>query len=173
MKKHALAIGLLLLLLLLASCMGKDGRDGRIYLNIRTYNCSRYWDNNSAIPFGFDQTAFYRCNPGVFQFEYETYSEWIWEGTYTLISEPGTPGQFLKDGEDGWDRFYSLVCRESGPSLTYSYGRSGDSKAVTPVFQSDDEVEILHQHRGFGFHIKAKKIPAAHSSQRSKTERLF
>ena len=126
MKKKILTLFCVILLFTISAC-GQKGDDGDIYLRIKLYDpVTGYWDNNSAIPYGFSQDSFYNSNAGTFNFEYwwidNYYIEWEWIGTYSLTADEGEEGSLFADGEDGEDKYYTLNCYALGPVLDVEYG---------------------------------------------------
>ena len=168
MRKLVICIALLAIALLSFGCMGKKGLDGKIYLRVQLVNCTRYWDNNDGIPFGFSSTVYYQCGPGTYSYEYDTADGWQWEGTYTLVAEEGEPGTIFQNGADGQNRRYTLTCQSSGPTLTYFLGKDASGKLISPTQTSENEFELIHSDGVYRFHIKAFRKPADHSRTRSK-----
>lgn len=172
MKKSTVYLGIVLIALLCIGCMGKDGSPGKTYLKVQLYNCSRYWDNNPGIPYGFSEYTFYFCTAGSYSFEYDTYDGWEWTGTYALAAEPGEPGQFMGNGKDGADRYYTLQCRSSGPSFTYYTGKSGTEKRIQPTHEDEDSVEIIHSDGVWRFHLKATRKPVSLQTGKTKLTQI-
>ncbi|HPV15483.1 MAG TPA: hypothetical protein PL126_07540 [Candidatus Cloacimonadota bacterium] len=155
MKRILLILLPLVIALLLAGCIGRDGKDGAVLLKIRLIDVTRYWDNNGAIPYGFNTEVFYTCAAGTYSFEYDCTDETKWKGHYTLERNYGEDGGFMRNGEDGLDRFYTFSCSISGPSLTFY--EEGREKTVTPIITDDDMVEIIHDDGAYKIHIKATR----------------
>ncbi len=168
MRRVLICLMLLLSVLMMFGCKGKNGLDGRIYLKIWLINCTSYTDNNDGIPFGFSTTTFYLCDPGTYDYEYYTEDDWHWWGTYTLVAEEGEEGGWFVNGDDGADRHYTLTCQSSGPTLTYTLGKNGPSKTIPAIQTGDNEFEINHSDGKYRFHIKAYREPASGEPQRTK-----
>ena len=163
MKRLIYALLPLVIALMLVGCMGKDGKDGQVYLKIRLIDCTRYWDSNPSIPHGFSTEVFYTCRPGTYLYEFDCTDGTTWDGTYTLRAYPGEKGGFMYNGVDGLNRFYTLSCSFAGPKLTYY--EEGREKLVTPLHEGDDMVEIIHDDGIYRIHIKATR-----NSDKAKTE---
>ncbi len=155
MRRVLICMLLLLTVLMMFGCKGKNGLDGKIFLKIWLVNCTSYWDNNPGIPFGFNSSTFYLCNPGTFDYEYYTTDDWHWWGTYTVVAEEGEEGGWFVNGDDGADRYYTLTCTSSGPSLTFTLGNGKQSWVVKPVQTGENEFEINHSDGKYRFHLKA------------------
>jgi hypothetical protein len=112
----------LLLCLVAIVCLcgcGKDGKDGNVYLQISIVATPfSYADNNPGIPDPFYIDTYYRCNPGTYNYGYTSWDYSTWYGTYTLSANKGTKGGFLKKGDDGADRYYTLFCYSSGAYIS-------------------------------------------------------
>lgn len=141
------------LLLLLAVVMifgcGKDGKDGEAYLRITwLYTPFSYWDDNSDIPYGFQNGVYYNTDPGTFNFRYTDWQGTTWTGTYKISINKGTKGELFSDGKDGADKYFTLQCFSIGPSLYEDRPRIEDeTKAGTlakapPAGQSTTKKEI-------------------------------
>lgn len=168
MRKLVICIALVAIALLSFGCMGKKGLNGNVFLRVQLVNCTRYWDNNDGIPFGFSSTVYYQCGPGTYSYEYDTADGWQWEGTYTLVAEEGEPGTLFQNGDDGQDRKYTLTCQSSGPTLTYFLGKDTSGKLIRPTQTGENEFELIHSDGVYRFHIKAFRKPADESRSRSK-----
>lgn len=155
MKRTILILLTLVIALLLAGCMGRNGRDGAVLLKIRLIDVTRYWDNNDGIPHGFSSEVYYTCRAGSYSFEYDCTNGIEWEGTYTLVRNRGESGGFMSNGADGLDRFYTLTCSVSGPNLTFY--QEGKEKVVTPITTDDGMVEIIHDDGAYKIHITATR----------------
>ncbi len=155
MRRALICLLLLLSLLMMFGCKGKNGEEGKTFLKVWLINCTRYWDNNPGIPFGFNTTTFYLCNPGTYDYEYDTSDGWEWWGTYTLVAEEGEEGGLFQNGDDGEDRRYTFTCQSSGPTLTYTVGKGKDAKLLTPVQVGEDEFEINYSDGKYRFEVKA------------------
>ena len=70
MKRTILILLTLVIALLLAGCMGRNGRDGAVLLKIRLIDVTRYWDNNDGIPHGFSSEVYYTCRANSYNFKY-------------------------------------------------------------------------------------------------------
>lgn len=170
MKKALSGLILILLLLALFACVGKKGEDGKIYLRIQLVNCTSYWDNNDAIPFGFSSQVYYLCGPGSYSYEYDTADGWNWWGTYTLVAEEGEEGQLFQNGADGQDRRYTFTCQSSGPSLTYFLDKSTQGKQIQSVQTGENEFELIHSDGVYRFHIKATRRALGQVNHRNKAQ---
>lgn len=168
MRKLIICLALVAIALFSFGCMGKKGLDGKIYLRIQLVNCTRYWDNNDGIPFGFSSTVYYQCGPGSYSYEYDTADGWEWQGTYTLVAEQGEDGSLFQNGADGQDRKYTLTCMSSGPTLTYFLGKEAQGKLIQPVQTGENEFELIHSDGVYRFHIKATRSQSSVGSERSK-----
>lgn len=170
MRKLVICVVLVAMALLSFGCMGKKGLDGNIFLRIQLVNCTRYWDNNDGIPFGFSSTTYYQCGPGTYNYEYDTADGWEWQGTYTLVAEEGEAGAWFQNGADGQDRRYTLTCQSSGPSLTYFLGKDAVGKLIQPTQTGENEFELIHSDGVYRFHIKATRRAIGHVNHRNKVQ---
>lgn len=131
MKKNNLQFSFFFLVVALVftfiSC-GSDGKDGKYYLSIDDVTCvSRYWDDNSCIPYNL-RYYYYNgpcSNARKFNYEFDLCSGGGWTGTYTVSINPGEDGGFISDGSDGSNRYYTLSLYSSGKSLTYFKNGTG------------------------------------------------
>jgi hypothetical protein len=125
--------------LLIASCMGPpgpDGKDGQAYLTVASnYGVIySYSDNNFSRLGGssvFNIGQAYAVSPGVYSFQYQSriynlngsYFYTNWSGQYVIwqnLGEKGGPGKILWErgdpGSDGLDSYLTLYCNYDGPT---------------------------------------------------------
>ena len=96
---------------------GPFGQDGRAFFGV-DYDIREpysYWDNNPSLPNQIWYGEMYRSSPGTYDFEYFINQDEYWYGTYTLITNPGEPGQpYNVPGLDGEDTNLLLICNDNG-----------------------------------------------------------
>lgn len=129
--------------LLLASCMGPDGPDGKngnAYLQITSSDNTLIQFTsygNSGLPGTFSIDTYYQIYPGSYNYSYSagytdntgTYYSDSWSGTYTVSINYGTkggPGKIFwqpgDPGQNGTDEYYTMDCTYSGCSFTGGTG---------------------------------------------------
>jgi hypothetical protein len=119
-KTRVLLAGILLggvLLLGLTAC-GPKGEDGEAYLALDwTYApISVYFP---TLPTVIGAGTYYRHPPGTYYGEYTAWSGDFYSFWYTIEINEGSYGVGGWPGEDGADRFYSMILRSWGPELYY------------------------------------------------------
>ncbi len=113
------------------SC-GSDGKDGKYYLSIDDVTCvSRYWDDNSCVPYNL-RYYYYNgpcSNNKTFNYEFDLCTGGGWKGTYFVSVNEGEKGGFISDGDDGSNRYYTLSLYSSGKTITYYKNDNGRNDA--------------------------------------------
>ncbi len=113
----------LVLVLVITSC-GKDGMDGKAYLQIRwDPYVYAYWDDNSDTPEEIKYNERYEVFPGIYHYEYlwknlqgNSFGE---QGTYEIFINKGEKGGFLKAGKDGETESFRIhLSEDNGPNHT-------------------------------------------------------
>lgn len=118
MKKIGVVLVSFVMLLISYSC-GVDGDPGHCYISVdweyynEDYGVNYYEDNNPDVPDGINLVAgqYYDSYPGTYDYYYESEDpewEYTYEGTYTLVQNPGTYAHLFQDGMDGIDTFFDL-----------------------------------------------------------------
>ncbi len=133
MKKKNLLFLFVSGIVLLSSC-GKDGMNGKSFLAIHDSEysnevCTRYWDDNDDIPYGFSYGTYYQTKPGTYNYEYDVsvydsntgveVGTTTVSGNYTITINLGEKGGLLKDGKDGSDKHYDFYCDFAGADITH------------------------------------------------------
>ncbi len=117
MKKVFIVFLPIFISLFLFSC-GDDGQDGDAYIAITWVGGPfTYWTDDPAIPYTFYNNHYYLTWPGKYNFMYESWDTSIWSGSYTIYINVGESGKLIKDGEDGADIYFLLVCYSTGPDF--------------------------------------------------------
>lgn len=112
----------------MATSCGVSGDPGHCYFSLdweyynEDYGVYYYEDNNPDVPESelIEPGLYYDCYPGTYDYYYESEDRdfvYTYEGFYTLVQNPGTPGGFLHDGMDGTDTYFDLYL--------YIYNRKG------------------------------------------------
>ena len=118
----------IMLLGAMATSCGVSGDPGHCYFSLdweyynEDYGVYYYEDNNPDVPESefIEPGLYYDCYPGTYDYYYESEDRdyvYTYEGFYTLVQNPGTPGGFLHDGMDGTDTYFDLYL--------YIYNRKG------------------------------------------------
>lgn len=150
---------MLLLGAIAASC-GVSGDPGHCYFSLdweyynEDYGVYYYEDNNPDVPESelIEPGLYYDCYPGTYDYYYESEDRdfvYTYEGFYTLVQNPGTPGGFLHDGMDGTDTYFDLYL--------YIYNRKGlpdagagvtsvSSAVGLDVMSSDHQSPMMREH---------------------------
>jgi len=114
--------GLVLTALLLASCVGKDGKSYQAY--VWSYEPTAFYDTNPSTPYSiqngveyytFRNDVYYSTGTGTFYVQYETPYGDVWGGYYTITKNEGKA--ILKDGDD---LYFEIYLGLDGPIL-YKY----------------------------------------------------
>jgi len=133
---------------MLTGC-GKDGDDGQSFIAIDwVYSPQSYWDNNSAVPYGFYAGQYYNSQAGTYDFRYTAWDGSSWVGTYTITVDEGEDADFFLlfvDGEDGVDRYFKFWLYSFGPSFdqTQSILEKEASKGLDAGLDESDSTDTL------------------------------
>lgn len=127
-KKNLNSFFLAIIIACMITSCGSDGKDGKYYLSIDDVTCvSRYWDDNSCIPYNLRYYSYNGpcSNNKTFNYEFDLCTGGGWKGTYYVSVNEGKEGGFISDGEDGSNRYYTLSLYSSGKTLTYFKNGNG------------------------------------------------
>jgi len=115
-----------LIIMTLASC--SSGQDGDVFLRLRAVlEPTSFSINTSDIPLDFEYDAFYKIQPGYYEFEYVDHENiqhpQLGElSVLEVTNNKGTNGGVFKSASDGEDIYIDLILLSSGPIIeTYNY----------------------------------------------------
>jgi len=115
-------IVLFLFILLQFSC-GQDGKDGEIFLRIRSILTPMSFSiENLDLPQPIQYDVYYKTNPGSYPFTYVDHNNVAHPlpGEFSvidIIASPGQSGSLFKSGEDGDDIYIDLILLSTGPII--------------------------------------------------------
>jgi hypothetical protein len=99
---------------------GADGEDGKGYIAytwavgpISFYTEDPAFAGQSTIYNG----EFRESRPGTWYFEYLSWDDSYWYGTYEIYINEGESGGLFSSGDDGADLYFELACYSFGPSF--------------------------------------------------------
>jgi hypothetical protein len=141
MKKFILFNLFVVMAFFLTSCIGEDGKDGKVYVSFTWVGTIAYQDNIPETPTYITDDYDYLITPGKYTFSYTHLSIYPYNSyskTYNFAADPGKKGSFMTDGEDGEDSYYEVGLWSSGPDV-YDYSdlkssslKSSNSEKITP-----------------------------------------
>lgn len=162
-------------MLLLISCEGPngpDGKNGHAFLKITSSDgyLYAYSDNNPSMPSPLIAGQNYQVTIGTYLFAYEsriytsatTYMYQQWLGTYSISINYGTKGGegkiFWQEGDpgtDGRDKYFTIYCNFDGPNQSVlgkqTVTPGTDTKTAGTFIMKQDEFLIE-----VNFHLKEK-----------------
>jgi hypothetical protein len=144
-KMRAWLAGILLggaLLVGLSSC-GAKGEDGEAYLGL-DWTYTPLTVDFPMLPTVVGAGTYYPHPPGTYYGEYTAWSGDFYSFWYTIEINEGSYGVGGWPGEDGADRFYSIILRSWGPELYYVdvEQRSLSSAAATASDPSEEDLVL-------------------------------
>lgn len=151
MTRIKLAVISLFILVICYSC-GVNGDPGHCYISIdweyynENYGVYYYEDNNPDVPEGInlERLYYYDSYPGTYDYYYESedYENWYtYEGTYTLVQNPGAPARLFGDGMDGLDTYLDMYlyirARKDISGVRMNTGEKGLSEKPLDFYKSE------------------------------------
>ena len=106
--------------------------------------------------------VYVQTEPGTYYFEYVSWDDSYWYGTYTIYINEGEAGGLFYDGLDGSDIYFELVCYSFGPSF-YDWSSpnyAATSKADSGTSADDQLFEELSRGAVESAPVAERSVPA-------------
>ena len=117
----------LLILIINTSC-GRDGKDGEAYLRFRSILTPlSFHIENPDIPIDFQYDVYYKTHPGSYPFTYTDHNDTIHPrpgefGVVDIVVDSGESGALFSAGSDGDDIYIDLILLSTGAVIeNYDY----------------------------------------------------